>query len=95
MHHPVRSIAAAALLLLASLSVPGQAKDVEAVPSVDLQRYTGTWYDAAHSGEGWVVQSISANQYVLLWFSYDDTGHQQWFISIMNLASATIATPNG
>jgi hypothetical protein len=54
--------------------------------------YSGTWYDAAHSGEGWVVQSISATQYVLLWFSYDDTGHQQWFISIMDRTGATIAT---
>jgi hypothetical protein len=55
--------------------------------------YSGTWYDAAHSGEGWVVQSSGPAQYVLLWFSYDDAGRQQWFIATVNLAAATIGTP--
>jgi apolipoprotein D and lipocalin family protein len=43
---PARSLAAAAALLLATLSA--HASDVEAVPSVDLARYTGTWYEQAH-----------------------------------------------
>lgn len=41
-------LALAALLLLASGPGHAQAQEVEAVPSVDLARYAGTWYEQAH-----------------------------------------------
>lgn len=44
--HLARSLAAAAALMLSSLAA--HAGDVEAVPSVDLARYAGTWYEQAH-----------------------------------------------
>mgnify|MGYP003805390213 FL=1 len=40
------SLAAAAALLLSTVFV--HAREPEAVPSVDLERYVGTWYEQAH-----------------------------------------------
>jgi hypothetical protein len=40
---------------------------------------SGSWYRPASSGEGWILQSVGAERYVLLWFSYRADGQQQWF----------------
>ena len=41
-----RTFATAVALLLAALSA--QAQEIEAAPSVELERYVGTWYEQAH-----------------------------------------------
>ncbi|HET9483203.1 MAG TPA: integrin alpha [Xanthomonadales bacterium] len=44
--------------------------------------YSGAWYDTAHPGEGWVVQSIGDGRYAVLWFTYGADGAQQWFTTL-------------
>ena len=48
MRHARSTAAAAALLLSATFSVQAQSPELEAVASVDLARYVGTWYEQAH-----------------------------------------------
>ena len=48
MRHARSTAAAAALLLSATFSVQAQSPELEAVASVDLERYVGTWYEQAH-----------------------------------------------
>lgn len=39
---------------------------------------TGSWFDASHDGEGFVVEQISEDRVLIYWFTYDDQGQQAW-----------------
>jgi hypothetical protein len=44
-------------------------------------QYSGTWYDATRSGEGWVVQQVwspLSNLVGVAWFTYDRDGRALW-----------------
>jgi len=44
---------------------------------------SGSWYDPAHDGEGWVVEIINAGTAVVYWFTYaDDTPVQAWLVGV-------------
>jgi hypothetical protein len=45
-----------------------------------LGGFSGSWYKPEASGEGWVIQAISDHSMVVMWFSYNSDGTQQWFI---------------
>ncbi len=40
---------------------------------------SGSWYDPAHSGEGYIVEVLAGNRVVVFWFSFDPEGKQRWF----------------
>jgi hypothetical protein len=44
--------------------------------------HSGAWFDAARSGEGWLVELLDTGAAVLYWFTYDSEGEQAWFISV-------------
>lgn len=43
---------------------------------------TGSWYNPAQSGQGWVIEMVSSGQFVFYFYGYEDTGEQLWFIGI-------------
>lgn len=43
---------------------------------------TGAWYDPAHEGSGFLVEVLADDRAVVYWFTYDETGSQQWFIGV-------------
>jgi hypothetical protein len=43
--------------------------------------FSGSWYDPAHNGEGFVVQQLSASEAAVFWFTYDAGGGQAWFMN--------------
>lgn len=40
---------------------------------------SGSWFEPAHNGEGFIVEEIGNNQVIVYWFSYDEQGEQAWF----------------
>ena len=52
--------------------------------------FAGSWFDPAHSGEGWIVQPMGPDLYAILWFSYGTNGTQQWFTAVANRTGASL-----
>ena len=42
-------------------------------------RMSGSWYDPAHDGEGFVLEVLEGNKAAVYWFTYDEDGGQRWF----------------
>jgi hypothetical protein len=40
---------------------------------------SGSWYDPAHSGEGYVLEVLSDQRVLVFWFSFDRQGQRRWF----------------
>lgn len=41
---------------------------------------SGSWYDPARDGEGFLLEVDSNDQLVAYWFTYDEDGGQQWVV---------------
>ncbi|MEM1411840.1 MAG: serine hydrolase [Pseudomonadota bacterium] len=41
---------------------------------------SGSWFDPARDGEGFVVQFIDDDSAIVYWFTYDEAGNQRWFV---------------
>jgi len=52
-------------------------------------KLSGTWYDPAHNGEGFVLEMLEDGRAVVYWFSYDEAGAQRWFIGVGETVGAT------
>lgn len=50
----------------------------DTAPTGDI---SGSWYDPAHNGEGFVVERLSATEAVVFWFTYDAQGEQAWLMN--------------
>lgn len=48
-------------------------------PVIPEGRLSGSWYDPAHSGEGYVLEVLSDRRVLVYWFSYDSLGNRRWF----------------
>jgi arylsulfatase A-like enzyme len=62
---------------------------LQAQMSVDT-RMNGSWYDPAHTGEGFLLEVLNDNRAVVYWFTYDEAGAQRWFIGIGEVAGDTV-----
>jgi len=51
-------------------------------PVSDEGLLSGSWYDPAHSGEGYNVEILDDGRPVVYWFSYDPEGKRRWFFGI-------------
>jgi hypothetical protein len=40
---------------------------------------SGSWYDPAHDGEGYLVEVLPDDRAVVYWFSYGPAGDRRWF----------------
>lgn len=45
-------------------------------------RFSGSWFDPSHSGEGYVLQWMSSGAALLVWFTYDADGESYWMIDV-------------
>lgn len=49
----------------------------------------GMWYDPAHDGHGFVVDSVGYNdQYYTIFYTYDDDGNPEWYNSVGTLENS-------
>ena len=57
--------------------------DIDPPPSPRSWQYSGTWYDPARSGEGWILQqswSPVTGLVGVVWFTYDHEGRALWLV---------------
>jgi hypothetical protein len=60
-----------------------------AEPLVD-SRMSGSWYDPAHKGEGFLLEVLESNKAVIYWFTYDEAGAQRWFTSVGEVSKGSL-----
>ena len=41
---------------------------------------TGSWYDPARNGEGYIVEILEDDRAILVWYTYDNEGNHMWLI---------------
>jgi hypothetical protein len=52
---------------------------------------TGSWYNPALNGQGWVIEMISTGQFLFYFYGYEDSGDQLWLLgTAANTGSSTI-----
>ncbi|MFK7957954.1 MAG: M14 family zinc carboxypeptidase [Lysobacterales bacterium] len=55
---------------------------------------SGSWFDPARSGEGFVVEALSDARALVYWFTYDAEGNQIWIFSDGILSGNTLTVDN-
>ena len=60
-----------------------------ALPAVD-HRFSGAWFDAEHSGEGYIVEVLQDNHAVVYWFTYAEDGSQRWLLGLGDVSNNSI-----
>jgi cytochrome c peroxidase len=51
-------------------------------PVASLDVFSGSWYDPAHDGEGWIIEVLDDDNAVIYWFTYDQAGNQMWMVGV-------------
>ena len=54
---------------------------------------SGSWYDPARAGEGFLLQVVSKTEAVVFWFTYDNQGNQFWMTGVGTITGAKIEFP--
>ncbi|MEM6935412.1 MAG: serine hydrolase [Pseudomonadota bacterium] len=75
----MKSVLVAALFLLATTGVMATSPPASKVADTAA---SGSWFDRARDGEGFVVQFIDDASAVVYWFTYTSTGEQRWFTGL-------------
>jgi len=57
----------------------GESDPTPGVPPHEAARFSGSWYDPTHSGEGYVLQLLDDLRALVYWFSYGPDGARRWF----------------
>jgi hypothetical protein len=57
----------------------GETDPTPGVPPHQASRFSGSWYDPTHSGEGYVLQLLDDLRALVYWFSYGPDGARRWF----------------
>jgi hypothetical protein len=60
------------------VSAWAHAQDVATPPPIDAG-ISGSWYDPDQSGHGLMLEVLSDNRLLALWFAFDPNGNQAWF----------------
>ena len=56
-------------------------QSASSLPSID-HRFSGTWFDPEHDGEGFIVEVLEDQRAVVYWFTYRDDGSQRWMLGL-------------
>ncbi len=54
-------------------------------------KFSGTWYDPTHDGEGYLIEILDGNSAVVYWFTYDKNGDQVWIFGVGAITGNTIS----
>jgi len=90
--------------IVQGINYPGATLDSAEIysptPAIDAS-FSGSWFDPAQSGHGLMVEVLSDNRFLALWFAFNPEGNQQsWFGGVGtysgNTATITaVALPTG
>lgn len=52
---------------------------------------SGSWYNPDQDGQGWVIEMVSATQFLFYFYGYDDAGEQLWLLGVSDdISGATV-----
>jgi len=57
-------------------------------------KYSGSWFDPSHNGEGIIFQVLDNGKALVQWFTYDDMGEQMWLQGIGEFDGNTLTVDN-
>ena len=60
------------------------------IPERPEGRYSGSWYDPDHDGEGFAVEVLFDNKAVVYWFSHGLQGKRRWFFGVGELSEGKL-----
>jgi hypothetical protein len=55
---------------------------IPGAPVYEFGTRSGSWYDPAHSGEGYVLEILRDGRALVYWFSFGPEGQRRWFFGI-------------
>jgi hypothetical protein len=58
------------------------------------QVLSGSWYDPAHSGEGYVLEVLFDHSVLVYWFSFDTDGNRRWFFGTGEIVGEILTFEN-
>jgi hypothetical protein len=64
------------------------------VPERPEGRYSGSWFDLTHAGEGFVVEVLFDSRVAIYWFSYDTAGNRRWFFGVGEIRDGKLVVDN-
>jgi len=53
---------------------------------------SGSWFNPDQDGQGWVIEMLSANQFLFYFYGYDDAGEQLWLLGVSDDISGSTVT---
>lgn len=59
-------------------------------PELEAGRLSGSWYDPAHNGEGFVLEILADQRALVYWFSFDTQGNRRWFVGEGEINGSTL-----
>jgi len=77
------------LVLLPMLLLAGDAASAQNGFVID-SRMTGSWYDPAKNGQGFLLEVLGDDKALIYWFTYDESGRQRWFIGEGGVSGSAI-----
>jgi hypothetical protein len=54
---------------------------------------SSAWFDPSRSGEGFMLEILTANRAVMYWFTYDSEGEQDWYMAVGEIRGNRILFP--
>ena len=54
---------------------------------------TSAWFDPTHDGEGFLLEMLPNNSAVMYWFTYNELGEQDWYVSFGEVRGNRIVFP--
>ena len=54
---------------------------------------TSAWFDRTHEGEGFLLEMLANDSAVMYWFTYNETGEQDWYIAFGEVLGNRIEFP--
>ncbi len=76
--------------LLAPQLIANLAGTSDGAVASGLVGLSGSWYDSSHNGEGWVLEYLGGDQFLVYWFTYDSSGNPAWLLGIGTLVGNTL-----
>ena len=61
------------------------------VPTREEARYSGSWFDPSHNGEGYVIEVLDDARVLVYWFTYGPDGSRRWFVGVDETDDGKIA----
>ncbi|MDX1381225.1 MAG: hypothetical protein R3233_08890, partial [Xanthomonadales bacterium] len=64
------------------------------VPEQPESRFSGSWYDPSHAGEGYVLEVLSNGALLVYWFTFDPDGNRRWFLGVGEVVNGDLVFPD-